>query len=959
MANQVDDLLGGGAGSETLVAAAEGRRKRAPIPRGQRNVWDSPLLLIGGGSLIGLVLLGAVLFFVTRRQTGDQAFDIAEEAYKSGSYSSAINAFDQYLQKYPNHASASTARVHRGLCEMRAASESTRDWTKVLATAKTTLDHISPELEFPTAQADLASILPAIAEGLAAQAREKSSAELVAQAKDAVALVDKFVPVTLQPTEQLREISASLALTTRNLDRDKSLEAAVAEMRQAAQAGKLLDVYAIRHKLLQTYPELVDAPKLVEEMVAAAENERAAVKFVDEQRAAETTDAAAQTLASVALTATTGNPAPLDDGDLAPILDSGSAYGLDARTGKPRWRRFVGYDTDFVPLIVKTSAGRAALMFDAVQQSLVLIDAASGKLRWRQPIDDGPAASPKFVRDRVLVGGRSGKLRIIDLESGQLQGFVQIPQPLRVPPVVEPRERLYYQVAEQANLYVLTAEGGECREVFYLGHEPESIATPPLLVGRYLILAENRGAEDAVLRILLVDEDGLHIKAVEQAPMRGHVFSTPVVSGRALLVGTDRGALYSFELGPPDSGRILTSLAEKPPDNKPQIVPFLAAHGAELWLAGYGITRYDVQASRGALDPKWINDDQSVVLHAPLVMGPTLVYATRGANAPGATANAINGAEGSRFWETRLGVPLAAPPLVTADASKAIAVTAAGALFEVPAAGMASRKLMDAPVAGNGERIALATDQPFVQLDDGRCVFTPRRANAAAGIAELLVYDPRSADNKLRRSKLPEPAAARPASYAGGLLVPTSLGQVTVIDPDTGRQLIEPFQPVVEVGRDMAWTDPTVYGDKQVLISDGQAKLFRLAMADAPRPHLEAAATLDLATPLVTAAAVAGDFAYAVDTGNQLLSFRLPDLKPGDDWPLDARVVWGPQRVGDQVLVASMSGQLSCVDGTGKLLWQAALGPENIVVGSPLVSHGAIVACSNSGTIYRLRAGQR
>ena len=140
--------------------------------RGPRNVWDSPLLLIGGGSLIGLLLLGAVLLFVMRRQTGDQAFDIAEEAYKSGAYSSAINAFDQYLQKYPKHASASTAHVHRGLCEMRAASEGSRDWTKVLATAKTTLDQISPELEFPAAQADLASILPAIAAGLATQARK-------------------------------------------------------------------------------------------------------------------------------------------------------------------------------------------------------------------------------------------------------------------------------------------------------------------------------------------------------------------------------------------------------------------------------------------------------------------------------------------------------------------------------------------------------------------------------------------------------------------------------------------------------------------------------------------------------------------------------------------------------------------------------------------------------------------
>ena len=148
------------------------------------------------------------------------------------------------------------------------------------------------------------------------------------------------------------------------------------------------------------------------------------------------------------------------------VLDSGSAYGLDPRSGKPRWRRFVGYETDYAPQVVKTTSGRAVLLFDAVQQSIALVDATTGKLRWRQPIDDGPPAPPSVVRNRVLVAGRSGKLRVIDLESGQLRGYVQIRTALGVSPVVEPRKRLYYQVAAQANLYILAAESGECREVF-------------------------------------------------------------------------------------------------------------------------------------------------------------------------------------------------------------------------------------------------------------------------------------------------------------------------------------------------------------------------------------------------------------------------------------------------------------------------------------------------------------
>jgi outer membrane protein assembly factor BamB len=952
LADQVDDLLGHAAADADGASAAERRQKRRAMA-GPRNSWDSPLLLLGGGTLVGMLLLGAVLLWVMKRQTGDQSFELAEEAYKSGSFVQAISMYDQFLEKYPKHGSVSVAKVHRGLAEMRQAAEGARDWSKTLATTQTALNQISPEVEFPSAQTDLASILLALAQGLANQTRDKPSATLVDQTREAVALVDKFVPITLQPAEQMRDIAASLAMTVRRLDRDKALAAAIGKMQEAIQAGTLPAVYATRRELLQSYPELADDPKLIAEMVAAAERERAGVKFVAETRAAEVTDAPSLTLASLALTSTKGAAAPIDDPPTMTILDSGSVFGIEPRTGKPRWRRFVGFDTEHAPQVIKTAAGPAALLVDSVQEGIALVDAVTGKLRWRQKIDGGHYAAPVVVRDRVLLASRAGKLLVMDLETGELRGYIQLPQALRVGPIAEPRERLYYQVAEYANLYVLAAENGECREVFYLGHEPETISAPPLLVGRYVILVVNSGAEDSVLRVLLADEDGLKLKAVDQMPLRGHVFSSPVVSGRALIVATDRGALYSIELGAPDGGKILTKLAEKPPDDKPPIVPFLAARGSELWLAGYGLTRYDVQASRGALAPKWIDDDQAVVLHPPAVVGPAVIFVTRSPRTAGASVSAINGVDASRFWETRLGVPLAAPPIVTADASKAVVMTAVGSLYEVPAAGLANRKLMDTPAATISEKFNLQPDLPLVQLPDGRCVFTQARADAPTDLRELLIYDPRSSNDKLRRKTLSQAVAAQPAAFGEGLLVPAKIGQVLLVDPDTGRNLIEPFQPIVEVGVDVAWTEPAVFDDKQALISDGATKLYRLAVADAPRAHLEAAATVELAVPLVSTMASAGNFAYGVDRGNRLISFRLPDLAPAKDWPLDARAVWGPTRVGNYVLVATLAGQLTCVDGTGELKWQVPLGAGG-VIGSPLESRGEIVAGSNSGSVYRI-----
>ena len=244
-------------------------------------------------------------------------------------------------------------------------------------------------------------------------------------------------------------------------------------------------------------------------------------------------------------------------------------------------------------------------------------------------------------------------------------------------------------------------------------------------------------------------------------------------------------------------------------------------------------------------------------------------------------------------------------------------------------------------------------DLPLVQLADGRCIFTQARADSPTDLREILIYDPRSTTDKLRRKTLAQAVAAQPAAFGEGLLVPAKIGQVLLIDPDTGRNLIEPFQPIVEVGLDVAWTEPAVFADKQALISDGADEAIPPGGCRLAAPHLEAAATVDLAVPLVSTMAVAGDFAYGVDTGNRLISFRLPDLAPAKDWPLDARAVWGPLRVGNHVLVATLSGQLSCVDGAGELAWQVPLGP-GCVVGSPLESRGEIVAGSTTGTVYRI-----
>src|SRR6185503_19802230 len=111
------------------------------------------------------------------------------------------------------------------------------------------------------------------------------------------------------------------------------------------------------------------------------------------------------------------------------------------------------------------------------------INARTGALRWRRTISEPFDAQPVLLPDRVLVSTRSGRLVSVDMKTGNVKGYIHVPQQLVVGAAVDSRGQHYYQLAEHSNLYVLSAADGRCVEVIFLGHEPVTIDTPPLMVG--------------------------------------------------------------------------------------------------------------------------------------------------------------------------------------------------------------------------------------------------------------------------------------------------------------------------------------------------------------------------------------------------------------------------------------------------------------------------------------------
>ena len=931
------------------------------------NVWDSPLLLVGGGILLTLVLLLIGLVFALTRQTGDEALRLANEDYRNGSYSQAISKYNQYLQKFSSHSGVSLARVNCGLAQLRQATpKGTRDWSAALQVANEVLNEIATEREFKRAEGDLSAILLTIAQGLAAQAQQNPAPALVEQAKQALALMRKYVPPSLLRGREISEIEASLALTEREIARGDRLAEAIAAMKQQVAQGDMQRAYAIRKALLKDYPLLADNDQLRQALIEVSDAQQKAVQIVQKRQAAETAEPASPLLADVALTRrTTAAGVPDAAGQVVFALAGGAAYGLDAASGKVLWRRFVGFDGNgqrpsFPPTPISPEPGSDVFLVDAVRNELLRVEATGGRLRWRHAIGEPLDAHPVIASGQILVATRSKRLVRIDAADGSSAGYVQFPQELRVAPAVDIGRQLIFQVADHSNLFVLAFADGRCQRVVYLGHELGSITAPPAVVGRFLLISENDRARDSVLHVLAIEEGekGLSLSRVQQVRLSGHVDVPPAVDAQRgrVLVATDLGAVYLFELSGTDPKRPLRAAAEAAPAGEERLVRFPSMQADYVWIAGAGLTQYSIDLSRRRLAPKWTGDQAGAAQQPLVTIGGTIFHVRRKHGVPGVLVSAVGieqrpgGAQ--PLWETHLAVPLAGEPIVDPAAGTITAVSSVPGVYQVEAAGLKGQQVLDQPdVTLQGSQIRQPVGQ-VIPLGGGLLAMT-----AGEGSDQIAVFDPQAEPKQLRWLKLPSPLACPPIAFAGGLLAPCKIGQVFLLDPRSGDSLTEPFQPWLESGVELPWRLPADAGKYGAVLADGRTRLYRVEIEQQPKPHLQARDQQELSQPIVSPVAVIGDIVYAVDAAGALAVFTLPQLTRAkqQDPVLSGRCVWGPRRVGGHVLLSTDDDRLLCLDGSGELRWRVQL-PYGPLAGTPLEAGDQYILAALGGVVWRVEA---
>jgi outer membrane protein assembly factor BamB len=969
----IDPLASDLASAESMAATSTAPAgkiitgKKVARMKGQ-SPWDTPLMLLGGGAVIGLVIAAFFLYRWIFATNATEVFTAATDAYRAQSYTQAISIYEDFLSQFPSDPNAAPAWVLIRTARLRQVHEG-KNWDRALETAKEVLAEIDqglvanpgPVKELPAAfnehgRPELASMLPDIAAGFATQAKNAKTMDVakerVTLAEDAMTLVNNasYIPTTLRESVAARIdlIQEDIAVAKRNINRDEALEKAIGEMEQALAGSNTTAAFEVRKALVKTYPELDQHPRVVESVRKTTEKERELVALLEEPRSPAASDDSAGGPATVGTAAVNGESAPGVAGDVVAVLARGAVYGLDATSGRVLWRRAIG-ESNVHPQRVSREPGSDVIFFDGQKHEVVRVDSKTGQVRWRLPIETN-AAAPVLVGERLFVAAESGLLYEVDAATGASARQVKFPQPLRSPPAIDEARGLLFQVGEHSNLYILSSETLDCKAAFYLGHRAGTVATPPTLSRGQVFIVENAGADYCLVHTFPTTDDLEKLKP-SQAAIRvsGNVIAPPYVYERRVVVVTDLGGMKLFEIDTGNKKQPVSIVAELAATLREPAFGYSLADAGQLWVADARLARYEVQAARGELVRKAIRDEGSVYVSPLQMVGNVLFHARKQTNSEGVLVTAADAATLRPYWVSDLGTPmvgLIAPP----GATQVAAVSAQGALYQLPGDGLQPgiNSQPKRPAALDTE----AAFEPPLALPDGRFIFP--------GVAQknrILIFEPTSAEApKTVELKVAEGSAtAAPVPYQGGLLVPSSAGLVYLLDVDTGEELALPLRPPLAPGEEVVWQSPAISADgKEFVIASDQKKAYRVVLRQQPKPHLAALTSRDLDGVIALRMATAGETIYGVERtpqGDSILAFELPSLS-FQRTQLAGRAIWGPHQVGGAVLVATLD-TLVKLEGGPQPRWTQPL-PYGPPVAPPSELNGNYLFASVGGTVWGL-----
>lgn len=945
-------------GGSPLGTAQATQESKTKLAKNRKRGWDSPLLLLGSGGLGVLFILFLVLYLALTVGSAQELYEEANEKYRTGAYATAVSLYQKFLGKYPDDPNASAARVKIGMAQLRQDYDGAQEMGRALKTAQQVLPQIESEENFDDARAELESMLPAIADNFATNAKTATDLKRMEQqvelAHEALKLVNNasYLPSSRRTNQAARidSIMEKIRVAERTINQDKALASAMEELQANLKSGDIVAAYQAREKLLQEYPTLEKNPDVVKNTLSISQRERDLVSTSPASQAAATDDPASAH-PQVVLASRSGETLNVPADATAFVLVRDAVYAVEAASGKIRWRRYLGQGSRIRPLPL---TGGDVLVAEESRREVLRLAGATGKVVWRQTLEDAFFA-PQQSGEFLYITLASGRVARVNAATGEMDRAAQLPQKAAVAAGVDTRGKLLYQPGEHSTLFALAADdsAGEplaCQLAYYLGHSPGSIVVPPVAVVGYVFVFENTGVDSCLVHALTRGEKGAMERVREPFSLRGRITVPPSSASRRLIVVTDLGDTMVIDVDPGNTASPVNVTAQMVGGLSQPTLGYHALSGSQLFIADHRLAEYEIVATRQSLDRGKSSFDGDAFLGPLQMFGTTLVHVRQRQGANSVLVTGVSLAD-NKSWQVSLGAGL--PGVYAfAEQKQFAAISSDGNLYEVPLDSFQGG-LRDKPSGSAGGSFAQTYTQP-IALPEGRWLF-PERAGR-----KWLTYEGKpGAGVKRVDVQTPDPISAQPAAFAGGVLAPLASGSIWLLDAATGAPLsgATPFQPPTEPDAKIKWLPPVVVDDRQFIAVDSSRRVVFLARReDKPQPFLAESRRVDLDFEPAHAALVSKTLLLVARGPNEdeIVPFNLPSLERGTPVKLGARVgPGGLEAAGEGAFCTASSGELLRITPAGEIAWRAKV--EGPLAGVPISSGSDWIVVDSRGGVSRIQ----
>jgi len=953
---------------EVLTSESDGPNSLLD-PEFDNTVWDSRLV-IGSALVFSFLSIAAVvLYIVLANKSALKQWENAFDQYEGGSYQQALSAMESFSETFPADDKADDALSYAAMCKIHVQMTKIGD-----NSANKIYEAILSGKEVPgfsaIAREELKTELPKLAEHYINKAialpgvdDKRRQYELTQKALEIINMPGALGTERNTPTfkTRLTSIKERMSTVQRYINRNETLEKALAEIAKHVQAGNTRGAFVERDKLLQTYPELEMDQRMRESVLAISRAEQDLVAV--HQGVLKSNNVAIEVPPEHKVIVATRNGRNISgvQGYAVAVLAGGSVYGVELATGQVQWRRHVGLQTSLNPVRVSEAGNADTIIVDEGRYELVRVDTLTGEQKWRLPVG-GPLTQPQVYNGMLYCNihvkvaaddtdsGFVGAMLVVDMETGNVQSRIVFPMQTHVGPGFDDENGIIYQIGDHSNLYAVSVKSGKCLGVHFQGHQRDSIVVPAVYAVGYVILVENGQARSTVA-ILKHDGEGTFTPGQESKSLSGLVTMAPQVFGRRFMVATNLGEIHVYDVDPnvPNPQGPLSIMAAIPGAYSDPIREYSLAGNGVLFMAGRRFVKYEVQAQLGELREDWIDEDGDVYVGPIQRFGSIVVHIRQrqGTNAITVAGQLVDSRSPS--WETDIGS--SGSVMLLPSKQGLAAVTSHAGVFAVrndddPQEVYSQEDVVDSKI-GYSHAIQVQ-DQVVLQ--------------SLVGNDELLVFDELSIDSQATAVKLQGLTSAPggvATSFNRQVLMPLQDGKLAMFQIPQGTQDVVAYQPTLSAGQRVAWSSPALPSDDSdsfVILRD-RKNLMRIVLRQDPVDHLSKRASTEFAAPVYETIAALKNAVFVVrraENNDQVVGLGYQSLEELTSYNVQGRVIWGPYRVGSQVLLYTSSNQLYCFDQDQRCRWTTE--QNNIkLLATGFINDDELILTGGDGQIWRIQ----